>query len=74
MKRRGWDETVEEGRILRHDYRAGRRGAGAGRLAGIGLLPVPYLYIFIIRAKIRFYFETNKKNHKKLRKKSGDNR
>jgi len=23
---------------------------------------------FIIRAKIRFYFETNKKNHKKLRK------
>ena len=24
---------------------------------------------FIIRAKIRFYFETNKKNHKKLRKK-----
>lgn len=25
---------------------------------------------FIIRAKIRFYFETNKKNHKKLRKKT----
>ena len=25
---------------------------------------------FIIRAKIRFYFETNKKNHKKLRKKA----
>ena len=28
---------------------------------------------FIIRAKIRFYFETNKKNHKKLRKKNCDN-